>query len=185
MKHIGILALQGNFKQHEDLINPFTHTRRVTCQRDFESLDGLIIPGGESTTMTRLIRENHLYDCILSFGGPILGTCAGLILMAQHVYSGNQIDSRVRSFGFLPIDVLRNAYGSQVHSGYHDVEYDGHTTSILFIRAPYIQSVSDDVEVIAHVDQHPCGVRSKNYMGLTFHPESIGLSYFHRLCFQI
>lgn len=169
---IAVLAVQGAFVEHEKML----HSLGVECfeirqKKDLEQeYDGLILPGGESTVMGKLLKELDLFDIILNRlkdGLPVLGTCAGLILLAEHLSNDDHI-----YFGTLPITVKRNAYGRQLGSFYTEAEVKGiGKIPMTFIRAPYIERVGEGVEVLAVVDDKIVGVKYRNQIGFSFHPE--------------
>lgn len=169
---IGVLAVQGAFVEHirvaEELGVECVELRQ---ERDVkQSLDGLILPGGESTVQGKLIRELGMYDGLkrrITSGLPVLATCAGLILLAEKI-----VDSDTVHFGTLPAVVRRNAYGRQLGSFYAEEEFgDLGKIPMTFIRAPYIEEVKPGVEVLVEVDGHIAGVRYKNQIAVSFHPE--------------
>lgn len=169
---IGVLAVQGAFAEHirvaEELGVECVELRQ---ERDVEqSLDGLILPGGESTVQGKLIRELGMYDRLkrrITGGLPVLATCAGLILLAEKI-----ADSDTVHFGTLPAVVRRNAYGRQLGSFYTEEEFGVlGKIPMTFIRAPYIEEVKPGVEVLAKVDGQIAGVRYKNQIAVSFHPE--------------
>jgi len=162
---IGVLALQGCVQPHrlhvESLGMRFKEVRREV---DLNSVHGLIIPGGESTTMLKLIHTFSLSEGLRASANriPVWGVCAGAILMARQVYSPKQ-----ESFGFLNIEVERNSYGRQLES--FEAEVEGYP--VAFIRAPKILSVGREVEVYARKEATPIWVQSGIHMATTFHPE--------------
>jgi len=156
-------------------------TRLVRLKEDLEDLEGLVIPGGESTTMTMLMERMGLYDAVadaLHSGLPALGTCAGMILLAERVSDG--IDGQ-QGLGVLDIAVRRNAYGRQLESFEAELELNGDGASFpgVFIRAPIVEDVGS-TEVIARHDGRPVGVRKGRTMALAFHPELSGDLRLHR-----
>lgn len=169
---IAVLAVQGAFIEHEEKLNELgVETFEIRQRRDLEQkFDGLILPGGESTVMGKLLRELDLLEPLhtrMKEGLPVLGTCAGLILLAEHLSNDENV-----YFGTLPVTVRRNAYGRQLGSFYTEEEVKGiGKIPMSFIRAPYIESVSEGVEIIARVDGNIVGVRYGNQIGLSFHPE--------------
>ncbi len=184
---IGILALQGNFSSHIQILNKLGYdSKLVKSSKDLDNIDGLIIPGGESTTMTKLIaREDRFVKSIKSFSKkhPILGTCAGLILMSK-----NSFDDKVINFGIIDIESERNAYGRQVHSfdTRLDLDYNSKKTSFMasFIRAPKISKVvGKNVQVICNHDGIPVAVKQGMHFATTFHPELQNEALIHQLCF--
>lgn len=161
---IGVLALQGAVEPHRAHIEALgARFHPVKTKTDFENVDAFILPGGESTTMLKLIDTFNLWDILVDefTKKPVWGICAGCILSASEVTNPVQ-----KSFCLMPIKVQRNGYGRQIDS-YHS-KIDGYPVS--FIRAPVID-VSDSVEVLASVDSHPVWVRKGPYMVTTFHPE--------------
>jgi len=170
---VGILALQGDYAEHgRALARHGVATREVRTAAGLEGVDGLVLPGGESTTMLRLLGVEGLEEPLrraLHSGVPVLGTCAGMILLAETV-----LDPAQRSFGLLPITVHRNGYGRQVHSGTFPLEHaDGLPagTTGIFIRAPRISAVGTDCEVLARRDGDPVLVRRGPVLASCFHPE--------------
>jgi 5'-phosphate synthase pdxT subunit len=169
---IGILAVQGDFEAHAAMLaNLGAETVEVRTVRDLESCDGLILPGGESTTQLQFLQEEGLFDAVKQFatdGGAIFGTCAGAILLATNVKNPAQA-----SLGLLDMTVLRNAYGRQLAS---DVFFGSSKLTVVpmemvFIRAPIIGNVGPGVEVLAEYEAKPVLVQKGNVMAATFHPE--------------
>jgi len=171
---IGVLALQGAFAAHEAALTRLgADVREVRLPADLDVCDALVMPGGESTTMSKLLESSGLFDAItkrVSDGMPIFGTCAGMILLAKHVSDAR---SDQRSFAAIDIDVRRNAYGRQVDSFETDVSVRGINGPFhaVFIRAPRVTRTGDDVEVLAEHDGAAVLVRSKTVMAASFHPE--------------
>ena len=181
---VGVLALQGAFSAHEHALSRLgVGTRQIRLPRDLDAVDALVMPGGESTTMSQLLESSGLFDAIasrISEGMPIFGTCAGVILLADVVLDGR---SDQRSFSALPIAVRRNAYGRQIDSFEADVPVvglEGPFTAV-FIRAPIIESVGPGVEILASHDDRPVAVASRQFVGATFHPELTADSRLHGL----
>ncbi len=176
------MALQGAFREHVSAFEAAgARTRLVRLKEDLVGLDGLVIPGGESTTMTMLMERMGLFDAVQDavLGGlPTLGTCAGMIILARQVSDG--IEGQ-RSFNALDIDVRRNGYGRQLESFEAPVELEGDEEPFpgVFIRAPLVED-SGSTEVIARQDGRPVGVRKGNLMALAFHPELSGDLRLHR-----
>ncbi|MGZ4762825.1 MAG: pyridoxal 5'-phosphate synthase glutaminase subunit PdxT [Ilumatobacteraceae bacterium] len=171
---VGVLALQGAFVAHERaLAAAGAATRQVRQPGDLAGLDGLVMPGGESTTMSRLLTTSGLYDpikALLSDGLPVFGTCAGLILLAAEVLDGRPDQ---RNFGAIDLSVRRNGYGRQVDSFEADIEvadFD-HPFHAVFIRAPKVIGVGPHVEVLAEHDGVPVVARQGHVMVASFHPE--------------
>ena len=168
---IGILAVQGAFIEHAHMIESLGHTAKQLRQRDdLEGIDGLILPGGESTVQGQLLNKLDMMDdirCMINNGLPTLATCAGIILLARHIADDDTVH-----IGTLPVTVKRNAYGRQLSSFVTnaDIKHIGNYP-MTFIRAPYIDSVSDGVEVLASVDDKIVAARYKKQIGLAFHPE--------------
>lgn len=170
-KVVGILALQGDFAEHEAALHAFgVETRRVRRPEHLDGLAGLVLPGGESTTMLKLLDIQRLTEPLRAFlqsGLPVFATCAGLILLARRVVAPEQ-----SSFGVLDVEVARNGYGRQIHSGTIPLRgaVPAGATGI-FIRAPRILAVGPDVEVLAYREDDPVLVRSGNVLAACFHPE--------------
>ena len=163
---VGVLALQGDFEAHAKVLRELgAIPREVRTPEDLEGIDGLVIPGGESTTMTLGIEREGLAgplgDLIRS-GIPTLGTCAGMIVLDRD------------HLGLLDVTTRRNAFGRQPHSFETELELDGESLTAVFIRAPWVEEVGADVEVLAEVDGHPVAVRQDNILAVAFHPELTG-----------
>jgi 5'-phosphate synthase pdxT subunit len=183
---IGILALQGNFQKHKLVLDQLgIESTYVRYTSNLDEISGLIIPGGESTTMTKLLNRSGLFESISLFANkyPILGTCAGLIMMAN-----NAMDDRVNTFKLLDIDIERNASGRQIDSLTEPltINYNNFHKKIdaTFIRAPKIIRYGKDVNVIASYKGAPCAIQSGKHVGLSFHPELNGVSIFHEIAFN-
>lgn len=168
---IGILAVQGAFAEHEIILNKLgVETVLLRKKEDFNNINGLILPGGESTVQGKLIKELDMYDSLkslISNGIPVLATCAGLILLSSQLSNDNNV-----YLGTLPVTVKRNAYGRQLGS-FNAIGKVGELPEfkMSFIRAPIIEDVSDDVKILTKVDGRIVGVKYKNQIGLSFHPE--------------
>ena len=187
---IGILALQGAFAEHEKVLDQLgVESFEIRNLDDFQQyqsdLAGLILPGGESTTMGKLLREQDMLipirETILS-GLPVFGTCAGLILLAKEITS--QEESHL---GTMDMVVERNAYGRQLGSFYTEAECKGvGSIPMTFIRGPIISSVGEDVEILATVDNQIVAAQEKNMLVTSFHPEltdDVSLhQYFINMC---
>ena len=177
---IAVLAVQGAFIEHERKLEVL----RASCvelrkAEDLnQSYDGLVLPGGESTVQGKLLRELGMFDTIrkqIKDGLPVLATCAGLILLAQNISNDKN-----RCFATLPVTVKRNAYGRQLGSFYYEGEIKGiGTFPMEFIRAPYIESVEKNVEILAQVEEKIVGVAYKNQLAFSFHPELTGNDRIH------
>lgn len=169
---IGVLAVQGAFIEHIQVMQSLgVECVELRQKKDLERhLDGLILPGGESTVQGKLIRELGMYENLkkrIESGVPVLATCAGLILLAEQIAEDETVH-----FGTLPVTVRRNAYGRQLGSFFVEEEF-GELGKIpmTFIRAPYIEKAREGVEVLAKVDGNIVGVRYHNQIGISFHPE--------------
>ena len=168
---IGILALQGAFAEHRMILEKLgAESFEIRQKRDLEQpMDGLIIPGGESTVMGKLLKELDCYDEVRSRienGLPVFGTCAGLILLAKEAEGGKV------QLGTMDIAARRNAYGRQLGSFFTEAEFGKlGKVPMTFIRAPYIDSVGEGVEVLAAVDEHIVAAQYGKQLALAFHPE--------------
>ena len=171
---VGVLALQGAFRAHvTKLADLGVSAVEVRVPADLEGVDGLIMPGGESTTISKLLESSELFDPIatrLDEGMAVFGTCAGLILLAANIEDGR---SDQRSFARLDVDVQRNGYGTQIESFETSLATTVTVDPIhaVFIRAPRVSRLGSDVEVLADVDGEPVLVREGNALGSAFHPE--------------
>lgn len=186
MLNIAVLALQGAFYEHETILRELGADCIELRQREdlTRPFDGLILPGGESTAQGKLLRELDMFTPLrekISARLPVLATCAGLILLAER--SSN--DERTH-FQTLPVTVRRNAYGRQLGS-FHTVQDFGGMRDIpmTFIRAPYIESVGEDVEILARVDGNIVGVRYGNQLAISFHPELDSDRRIHKLFLEM
>ncbi len=183
MATIGVLALQGDFREHREVLERLEIAApEVRLPKDLEGLDGLIIPGGESTTIIRLMRTSDLLDPLRKLAGdgfPIWGTCAGMILLAKRLD-----DTGIPALDAMDMAVRRNAFGRQVDS----FEADLHVPVLgeplfraVFIRAPIIEDVGPDVEVLARLpDGVPVAARQGHLLATAFHPELTSDDRFHR-----
>lgn len=171
---VGVLALQGAFAAHEVVLAALgARTRRVRSARDLEGLDGIVFPGGESTTMCKLLLEFDLFEELrarLRSGLPVLGTCAGMILLADEIIDGRPDQV---GLGVMGIGVRRNGYGRQVDSFETELDIAGldHPFPAIFIRAPIIERCDPSVEVLASQGGRACLVRQGSAMAASFHPE--------------
>ncbi len=169
---IGVLALQGGFEAHAKALEEIgARTRVVRVPADLEGLDGLVMPGGESTTMTLGMEREELAEPlrrVIRGGLPVLGTCAGLIMLDRD------------HLGLLDVSVRRNAFGRQIGSFEADLDFEGEPLRAVFIRAPWVEEHGDDVEVLAEVDGHPVAVRQGNVLAVAFHPELTDERRLHR-----
>ena len=179
---IGILAVQGAFAEHEQMLEQlgaeYIELRKGEDVR--QSYDGLILPGGESTVQGKLMRELDMFDTIQSQiknGMPVLATCAGAILLAQQL--SNDAATHLAT---LPAVVRRNAYGRQLGSFSVDEQIEGiGTFPMRFIRAPYIEKVLDDTKLLAKVDGNSVLVENKNQLAMSFHPELTSDTRIHEM----
>lgn len=170
---IGILALQGAFREHEEMlykINPEIKCIEIRQKNDLEKIDGIILPGGESTVQGKLLKHLGMLKVLqekIKNGLPVMATCAGLILLAEKIEN----DSNAY-LATLPVTVKRNAYGRQIASFKAIAEF-GNIGNIpmTFIRAPYITDVQNGVEILAELDNKIIAVRYKNQLAISFHPE--------------
>ena len=173
-KVVGVLALQGAYQSHKQVLNDLdVSSLEVRTPKDLAQVDALIMPGGESTTMSQLLESSDLYEPIKKLiyeGMPVFGTCAGMILLAKKIIDGR--DDQI-SFGAIDIEVQRNAYGRQVDSFEADVEVEGLTPAFhaVFIRAPKILKAGKDIEVLASFGSDVILARQKNVLVAAFHPE--------------
>ena len=186
---VGVFALQGDVREHLVMLESLGATaigvRRVA---ELEACDGLVIPGGESTTMFKLARTFDLFEPLrqrIKEGLPTFGTCAGMIMLADRVEDGT---SDQETLGGLDITVRRNAFGRQVDSFEGDLDFVGIPDAVhaVFIRAPWVEDTGPDVEVLARVGEGPAagrivGVRQGSLMATSFHPEVDGDDRIHRL----
>jgi 5'-phosphate synthase pdxT subunit len=178
---IGVLAIQGNYANHaQALTEAGANSVEVRKPEQFTGLDGVILPGGESTTMLKFLEKHHFFEALAEFCGkkPVFGTCAGAILLAREVLHPPQ-----RSLGLLDAVVERNAYGRQIDSKIvtAQTELDGGPLEMVFIRAPRIASTGPGVEVLARRDGFATLLRQGSLLAATFHPELSADRRVHRL----
>jgi pyridoxal 5'-phosphate synthase pdxT subunit len=173
---VGVLALQGDFEAHANILRRLgAAAREVRVPADLDGLDALVIPGGESTVMTLGIEREGLGDPLRELaaaGTPVLGTCAGMIMLDR------------THLGVLDIEARRNAFGRQLHSFEADLDVtgvDGDPVHAVFIRAPWVAETGGAVEILAEVDGHPVAVRQGNVIAVSFHPELTGETRLHEL----
>jgi 5'-phosphate synthase pdxT subunit len=173
---VGVLALQGDFEAHARMLRQLhAEPREVRVPGDLDHLDALIIPGGESTVMTLGIEREGLAEPLrelANLGTPILGTCAGLIMLDRE------------HLGMLDLRAQRNAFGRQLRSFEADLDIDGihgEPVHAVFIRAPWVAEHGPEVEVLAALEGHPVAVRQGNVLAVSFHPELSGESRLHEL----
>src|SRR4051812_45860342 len=169
---IGVLALQGNFREHAAMLRRLgADAVEVRKPEQLDGLDGLVVPGGESTTFMRLMRLYGLEEAIRGFQQPILGTCAGLIVLDRE------------HLGLIDVEVERNAYGRQVFSFEADLDLAGEDKPLrgIFIRAPRVEATGDDVETLAALDGNPVLLKQGRFLVATFHPELTDDTRVHEL----
>ena len=168
---IGVLALQGGYAAHVALLRGLgADAHEVRTAEQLDELDGLVMPGGESTTMTLAIERDGLGEPLRAFaasGRPILGTCAGLIMLDR------------AHLGLLDVVCERNAFGRQTHSFETELDVEGRSVHAVFIRAPWVTEAGAGVEILAEVDGHPVAVREGRLLGVAFHPELAGETAIH------
>jgi pyridoxal 5'-phosphate synthase pdxT subunit len=188
MARIGVLALQGAFLEHEQALQALgAETREVRLPEQLDGLDGLVIPGGESTTISLLMDSYGLREPIRAMaerGGAIWGTCAGMILLAKGIE-----DERVRSLELMDLKVIRNAFGRQADSFEADLPVPAlgdPSFRAVFIRAPIVGTVGESVQVLARLpDGRVAAARQGRLLATAFHPELAGDSRFHRLFLEM
>jgi len=160
---VGVLALQGDFEAHAKVLRELGATpREVRTAADLEGVGALVIPGGESTTMTLGIERENLAAPLVDLvkrGVPTLGTCAGMIVLDRE------------HLGLLDVTTRRNAFGRQMRSFETELEIDGKPMTGVFIRAPWVEEAGEEVEILAEVEGHPIAVRQGNILAVAFHPE--------------
>jgi pyridoxal 5'-phosphate synthase pdxT subunit len=173
---VGVLALQGDFEAHGRMLRDLgAEVREVRVPADLDGLDGLVIPGGESTTITLGVEREGLAEPLRELvrtGTPVFGTCAGMIMLDR------------AHLGVLDIECRRNAFGRQIRSFEADLTIPGVAgppVRAVFIRAPWVEIAGDGVEVLADVDGHPVAVRRGNVLVISFHPEIAGETRLHEL----
>lgn len=187
---IGVLALQGDFREHVQAAQACGHealeVRRVS---ELDKCQALILPGGESTTIALLAKTYELIEPLkqrISQGMPTYGSCAGMILLADRILDGV---SGQETFGGIDMTVRRNAFGRQVDSFESELDFAGHRLHAVFIRAPWVEELGGDVEVISSVktpagEIHPVAVREKHLLATSFHPELTHDLAVHRYFFD-
>jgi len=184
---VGVLELQGDYALHHQIFEVMEiESIPVKKSSDLNNIDGLVIPGGESTTISLLIDNFNMHDPLVDFGSenPVMGTCAGLIMMANTVD-----DQRINPLGLVNIDVERNAYGRQIKSGTEFVQFDFNDKQKIvlpatMIRAPKIKEIKSDIKVIGKYDHSPIAILSGHHLCLSFHPELDQVDIFHRVLFD-
>ena len=187
---IGVLALQGDFREHIQAVQACGHealeVRRVS---ELDRCDAMILPGGESTTISLMAKNYGLIDPLkkrISAGMPTYGSCAGMILLADRIVDGVEGQE---TFGGIDMTVRRNAFGRQVDSFESKLDFAGHQLSAVFIRAPWVEQLGGSVEVISTVitpsgEKHPVAVRENHLLATSFHPELTHDLAVHRYFFD-
>ncbi len=191
---IGVLALQGDFREHIAALESLDLDIEATAIRhasEISAVDALILPGGESTTIAKLARSFDLFDLLqkrISSGMPVYGSCAGMILLANRIVDAARGQE---TFGGIDMTVRRNAFGRQIDSFEMDIDFvgiDGGAVRGVFIRAPWVEEIGPNVEVLATVAQdellHPVAVRQGQLLATSFHPEISGDNRVHRYFVQ-
>jgi 5'-phosphate synthase pdxT subunit len=173
---VGVLALQGDFEAHSKMLQGLgADVREVRVPADLDGLDGLVMPGGESTTMTLGIKREGLAEPLREFvrsGAPVFGTCAGMIMLDRE------------HLGVMDTLCMRNAFGRQIRSFEEDLDIpgiDGPPVRAVFIRAPWMAEYGEGVEILAEVEGHPVAARQDNMLVISFHPEIAGENRVHAL----
>ena len=181
---VGVLALQGDVREHvSSLIACGVEPISVRRSSEIDVIDALVLPGGESTTIAQLAEVFGIYEQLktrISQGMPVYGSCAGMILLANKILDAKEGQ---KTFGGLDITVRRNAFGRQVDSFESDIPFNDGSSDLIravFIRAPWVEQVGKDVEILASVDSHPVAVRSQTVLATSFHPELTGDHRIHR-----
>jgi len=184
---VGVLALQGDTREHLAALraagaDPITVRRRA----ELDSVDGLVIPGGESTAMSHLLREFELLEPLrarLADGMPAYGSCAGMILLASEILDAGAPGREAVPLGAIDMTVRRNAFGRQVDSFEGDIDFTGVDSQVhaVFIRAPWVERVGESVQVLARAGEHIVAVRQGKVLATAFHPEMTGDRRIHHL----
>jgi 5'-phosphate synthase pdxT subunit len=182
---VGVLALQGDFREHIAAAQACGHDAiEVRTVDELNSIDALILPGGESTTIVHLAQTFELYQPIrdrIASGLAVYGSCAGMILVAERIVDGAKDQ---KSFGGLDITVRRNAFGRQVESFESEIEFNGSPLKAIFIRAPWVEESGPSVKVLASTSGHAVAVRQGNILATSFHPELTSDLTVHRYFFD-
>ena len=169
---IGILALQGAFLEHKNILDSLkVDNCLVKTKEQLEDIDGIILPGGESTAMGKLFRDFNILEPLkekIKNGLPVFGTCSGMILLAEKLSNSETVH-----LGVMGIEVKRNAYGRQLGSFEIEEDFKGINKKVkmVFIRAPYVENIKEGVEILATVNGNITAVREKNMLAVSFHPE--------------
>ena len=182
---IGVLALQGDFREHIASSLEAGHSAApIRRKSELEDIDALILPGGESTTIALLAKSYDLFQAIrekISQGLPVYGSCAGMILLADRILDGAPGQE---TFGGINMTVRRNAFGRQVESFEGEIDFNREKINGVFIRAPWVEEVSSDVEVLSRAAGHPVAVRQGKLFATSFHPELTGDLRIHQYFFE-
>jgi 5'-phosphate synthase pdxT subunit len=184
---IGVLALQGDFREHLAALSEIGVVPVPVRRSDeLDAVDGLVIPGGESTTMSHLLRELDLLEPLrarLAAGLPAYGACAGMIMLSSEILDAGTAGREAIPLGGVDITVRRNAFGRQVDSFEGDIAFTGFDEPVhgVFIRAPWVERVGEGVTVLASAAGHPVAVRQGPVLATSFHPEMTGDRRIHRL----
>lgn len=169
---IGILALQGAFQEHKNILDSLNVDNcLLKTKEQLEDIDGIILPGGESTAMGKLLRDFNILEPLkekIKNGLPVFGTCSGMILLAEKLSNSETVH-----LGVMGIEVKRNAYGRQLGSFEIEEDFKGINKKVkmVFIRAPYVENIKEGVEILATVNGNITAVREKNMLAVSFHPE--------------
>lgn len=182
---IGVLALQGDFREHITASESAGHQAlAIRSPAELEEIDALILPGGESTTIALLAKNFELFQPIrakIAAGFPVYGSCAGMILLADRIVGGAEGQE---TFGGIDMTVRRNAFGRQVESFEGEINFAGKKVNGVFIRAPWVEEVGACVEVLATTSGHPVAVRQGKLLATSFHPELTGDLSVHQYFFE-
>ena len=188
---VGVLALQGDTREHlAALREAGAEASTVRRRSELDAVDALVIPGGESTTMSLLLREFDLLTPLrqrLAAGLPAYGSCAGMILLASEILDAGEPGREASALGAIDMTVRRNAFGRQVDSFEGDIEFRGldGPAHAVFIRAPWVERVGPDVQVLARAGEHIVAVRQGSVLATAFHPEITGDRRVHKLFVDI
>ncbi|UVO10899.1 pyridoxal 5'-phosphate synthase glutaminase subunit PdxT [Mycobacterium sp. SVM_VP21] len=189
--HIGVLALQGDVREHLAALSAVgADPVPVRRRSELDAVDALLIPGGESTTISHLLRELELADPLrarLVEGMPAYGSCAGMILLASEILDAGAQGRAAIPLSGIDMTVRRNAFGRQVDSFEDDIDFDGLDEPVhaVFIRAPWVERIGPGVQVLAQAAAHPVAVRQGRVLATSFHPEVTGDRRIHRLFVDI
>lgn len=183
---IGILALQGAFQEHKNILDSLNVDNcLLKTKEQLEDIDGIILPGGESTAMGKLLRDFDILEPLrekIKNGFPVFGTCSGMILLAEKLSN-----SEVVHLGVMEIEVKRNAYGRQLGSFETLGDFKGINKKVkmVFIRAPYVEKIKENVEILSTVNGNIVAVREKNMLAVSFHPELTNDTSVHKYFLDI